>query len=232
MGEDKLNTEWAISRLSSADLNQYPELQDCKAVLRAASGLTLSEALARLKSPASSEPYVRMSDVINTVGYFYDTHPDMPNQATLLARIRALATPASSEKEELIVGVDESSGPDESVRVEIVECPKCKYRMVIDVQTTDASSDHPNFSPSTWPDHPDKHFCPTCGHEVRVVQGDEGTGHYEPVEDDSALDKLREVREKLVGIENIAWRGARTQTLIMLRNDLDAYLADKGKEKP
>ncbi len=26
--------------------------------------------------------------------------------------------------------------------------------------------------------------CPMCGHEVRVVSGDEGTSHYEPVEED------------------------------------------------
>lgn len=62
-------------------------------------------------------------------------------------------------------------------------------------------------------------YCPTCGHEIRVVQGGEGTAHYEPVE--RARELICSVRDRLkMQDPNHAHVG-------FIIRDLDAYLEGK-----
>jgi hypothetical protein len=65
--------------------------------------------------------------------------------------------------------------------------------------------------------------CPTCGATVRIVSGDEGTSHYEPIaatgavkERDEAIALLRKAAHRLVPLppydEIRAWLDARPTT--------------------
>ena len=92
-------------------------------------------------------------------------------------------------------------------------------------------------------------YCPTCGHEIRVVQGGEGTAHYEPVEEQAGYvradlppstlttynpdrEKLREVRGKMTLIyrdSTMSWADE-AEALNDIIRDLDAYLSQGGKD--